>query len=64
MNFFTMRAERIWNSLPNRVKEHKSVNAFKTAYDRWCLGVETEKNSNRQRPEEDVAEANDTTGNE
>ena len=34
-NFFTVRAERIWNKLPEWVKQTESVNAFKNAYDRW-----------------------------
>ena len=34
-NFFTVRATRIWNDLPDEVKNQKSVNAFKSAYDRW-----------------------------
>ena len=34
-NFFTVRTERIWNKLPEGVKQADSVNAFKNAYDRW-----------------------------
>ena len=34
-NFFTVRVVRAWNDLPEKVKEAKSVNAFKTALDNW-----------------------------
>ena len=37
-NFFTLRAERMWNALPTWVQEQQTVNGFKTAYDNWCLG--------------------------
>ena len=33
--FFTVRVVRGWNELPEVVKEKKSLNAFKTAYDEW-----------------------------
>ena len=34
-NFFTVRVIRQWNDLPDEVKNQKTVNGFKTAYDRW-----------------------------
>ena len=34
-NFFTVRVARAWNELPEKVKEVKTVNSFKTAYDTW-----------------------------
>ena len=34
-NFFTVRAVPAWNALPDWVRQQKSVNAFKNAYDRW-----------------------------
>ena len=34
-NFFTVRAVKVWNELPDAVKSKKSVNAFKNAYDAW-----------------------------
>ena len=34
-NFFTVRAVKVWNELPDAVKNQKSVNAFKNAYDAW-----------------------------
>ena len=34
-NFFTVRAERLWNSIPEWVKNQRTINAFKNAYDRW-----------------------------
>ena len=36
-NFFTIRAAKIWNDIPQEIKELKSTNAFKNAYDRWRL---------------------------
>ena len=40
-NFFTVRAVPIWNELPDWVREQKSINGFKNAYDRWKLKTET-----------------------
>ena len=34
-NWFTLRVVRPWNDIPDEVKNQKSVNAFKNAYDRW-----------------------------
>ena len=34
-NFFTVRAPKTWNKIPESVKEKTSVNAFKNAYDKW-----------------------------
>ena len=34
-NFYTVRVTRLWNELPEEVKNAQSVNAFKTAYDTW-----------------------------
>ena len=34
-NFFTVRVIRQWNDLPDEVKSQKTVNAFKSSYDRW-----------------------------
>ena len=34
-NFFTMRVAKEWNQLPEEVKNQKSVDGFKNAYDRW-----------------------------
>ena len=33
-NFFTVRVIRQWNDLPDEVKSQKTVNAFKSSYDR------------------------------
>ena len=33
-NFFTVRATRHWNDLPEEVKRQTSINAFKNSYDR------------------------------
>ena len=34
-NCFVVRAAKTWNSIPDEVKEKKSINAFKNAYDEW-----------------------------
>ena len=34
-NFFTVRVVKMWNELPDKIKEAKSVNAFKNMYDKW-----------------------------
>ena len=34
-NFFSVRVERMWNKLPEAVKEQRTVNGFKNQYDRW-----------------------------
>ena len=34
-NFFTVRASKQWNEIPDKVRNQSSINAFKTAYDRW-----------------------------
>ena len=34
-NHFSIRAAKIWNEMPEEVKNQRSVNAFKNAYDNW-----------------------------
>ena len=34
-NFFNIRAARLWNEIPDKVKRQTSVNAFKNAFDAW-----------------------------
>ena len=34
-NFFTIRAAKEWNDLPDEIKESSTVNSFKSKYDRW-----------------------------
>ena len=34
-NFYNVRAARTWNSIPDKVRNKTSINAFKTAYDNW-----------------------------
>ena len=36
-NFFTIRAVKTWNAVPDSVKNRRTVNAFKTAYDNWKI---------------------------
>ena len=42
-NFFNVRAVKTWNLIPDDVKEKKSVNAFKNAYDAWKKMVQVWK---------------------
>ena len=32
---FNVRAARTWNEIPDEVREKKTVNGFKNAYDKW-----------------------------
>ena len=34
-NFFNIRAAKVWNAIPEEVKNQGSINAFKNAYDKW-----------------------------
>ena len=34
-NFYNVRAAKTWNKIPDKVRQQKSVNAFKSAYDKW-----------------------------
>ena len=34
-NFFNVRAAKLWNKIPESVREKTSVNSFKNAYDKW-----------------------------
>ena len=37
-NFFNVRAAGVWNGIPDEVREKKTVNGFKAAYDKWKGG--------------------------
>ena len=34
-NFYTVRVSKMWNDLPEKIKDANSVNAFKNMYDKW-----------------------------
>ena len=34
-NFFTVRTISSWNAIPDNVKDQKTINLFKNAYDKW-----------------------------
>ena len=34
-HFFTVRAPKKWNELPETIKKQTSINGFKNSYDRW-----------------------------
>ena len=58
-NFFTVQTVRPWNELPESVKAQKTVNGFKSAYDRWKQKGEIEKRQNTQN--EETAEEDDNS---
>ena len=37
-NFFNLRAAGVWNNVPDAVRDKKTVNGFKAAYDKWKGG--------------------------
>ena len=42
-NFYTVRAAKTWNKIPEKVREQKSTNAFKNAFDNWTrMGKKTQ----------------------
>ena len=41
-NFFSIRAAKAWNKLPEAIKQQTSVNAFKNKYDAWKITQTTE----------------------
>ena len=54
-NFFTVRAAKVWNQLPEHVKGQNSVNGFKNAYDAWI----EKKDINHISQEDAVEQAED-----
>ena len=44
-NFYTVRIVKTWNGLPDYIKNSRSVNGFKNAYDRWKENKPNEENS-------------------
>ena len=38
-NYFNVRAADVWNNVPDAVREKKTVNGFKAAYDKWKSGT-------------------------
>ena len=40
-NFFSIRAAKSWNELPETVKAQTSINGLKTAYDTWAQSTTT-----------------------
>ena len=47
-NFFKSRITKPWNDIPENVKETKSVNSFKNAYDSWSKEKKTTEKPNRR----------------
>ena len=50
-NFFVVRAAKTWNELPDRIKNQRTLNGFKNAYDAWKQNKES-----KNTPEPAVAE--------
>ena len=38
-NYFNIRAANVWNKIPDEVRDKKTVNGFKAAYDGWKRGI-------------------------
>ena len=53
-NFYTVRAAKIWNGIPEKVRVQKSTNAFKNAYDSWA------RNGKKTQPNDSAAAIPDT----
>ena len=51
-NFFTVRVVRPWNDLPETLKSQKTINGFKTAYDKWAKTKSIEGRRAIQRNEQ------------
>ena len=58
-NFFSIRAAKQWNDLPDLVKNCTSVNGFKNNYDRWRNSQPLIVDDEDPREEEDVTELNE-----
>ena len=57
-NFFTVRAAKHWNELPETVKSKTSINGFKNSYDEW-----RKNQTQRTSDERDDTTRNGTTDN-
>ena len=51
-NFFVVRAAKAWNALPDKVKEQRTVNGFKNAYDAWKWRKDTNNTTLEEAVEE------------
>ena len=56
-NFFTVRTVPKWNRIPDEIRNQKSVNGFKNAYDRWTKGQPIEQTSNEEGNDNPAAAA-------
>ena len=45
-HFFTVRVAQEWNSLPDQVRDQKSVNGFKNQYDAWKRAEKVQQQNN------------------
>ena len=56
-NFFHVRVEEIWNKLPEAVKAQRTVNGFKSQYDRWREeNLQPTEAEDRQRTQLEIQE--------
>ena len=47
-NFFTIRAAKEWNALPDEIKRSPTLNSFKNNYDRWKSNNTLPESANRE----------------
>ena len=48
-NFYSIRAAKGWNELPENVKSSTSINGFKSAYDKWRETTNSNTNTDDAR---------------
>ena len=53
-NFYNVRVVKNWNEIPDWVKEKKSVNAFKNAYDKWASNQTRQRDDDENEMESDL----------
>ena len=53
-NFYNVRVVKNWNEIPDWVKEKKSVNAFKNAYDKWASNQTRQRDDDENEMETDL----------
>ena len=51
-NFYNVRTARAWNRIPEKVRNQKSTNAFKNAYDKWISTGKKQSNGSAETPSE------------
>ena len=57
-NFFTVRAVKPWNELPDATKKQSTINGFKNSYDTW-----KKKNNTTKLDNQAAVQSNSNIGN-